>query len=225
MNKDLLTLMGKSAIPHPMGSNTPMVSQLRAQPSPAARLIINEAHKMTKGEKLTVLTLGPATNTASAILLDPSIIPKLKCCYLGLWYNIKDHTWSKREFNTDNDPNALNLLLNTQNLELEIMTATTSKTLVFEKEQVNKYFKGKGEVFDYLISLWDNYDRFWQEKDPEKKYWTMWDVAAIEALAKPNLCQKKKVITPHDNLKREVVIYSKIDEEAMKADFWASFKN
>ena len=73
------------------------------------------------------------------------------------------------------------------------MTATTSKNLVFEKRQVNKYFKGKGGVFDYLISLWDNYDRFWQEKDPEKKYWTMWDVAAIEALAKPNLCQKKKV--------------------------------
>jgi hypothetical protein len=44
-------------------------------------------------------------------------------------------------------------------------------------------------------------------------------------LAKPNLCQKKKVITPHDNFKRDVVIYSKIDVEAMKADFWASFRN
>ena len=225
INEDLLELMGKSAIPHPMGSNIPMVSEQRPQPSPAARLIINEAHKMPKGEKLTVLTLGPATNTASAILLDPSILPKLKCCYLGLWYSIKDQTWNKREFNTDNDPNALNVLLNTQNLELEIMTATTSKTLVFEKRQVNKYFKGKGGVFDYLISLWDNYDRFWQEKDPEKKYWTMWDVAAIEALAKPNLCQKKKVITPHDNFKRYVVIYCKIDNKGMEADFWASFKN
>ena len=223
MNEDLLALMGKSAIPHPMGSNTPMVSQLRAQPSPAASLIINEAHKMPSGEKLTVLTLGPATNVASAILLDPSILPKLKCCYLGLWYNIKDQTWSKREFNSDNDPNALDVLLNTQNLELEIMTATTSKALVFEKKQVNNHFKGKGGVFDYLITLWDNYDRFWQEKDPEKKYWIMWDVALIEALAKPNLCQKKKVITPHDNFKRDIVIYSKIDEEAMEADFWASF--
>ena len=223
MNEDLLALMGKSAIPHPMGSNTPMVSQLRAQPSPAASLIINEAHKMPSGEKLTVLTLGPATNIASAILLDPSILPKLKCCYLGLWYNLKGQTWSKREFNTDNDPNALDVLLNTQNLELEIMTATTSKALVFEKKQVNNHFKGKGGVFDYLITLWDNYDRFWQEKDPEKKYWIMWDVALIEALAKPNLCQKKKVITPHDNFKRDIVIYSKIDEEAMEADFWASF--
>tara|TARA_S200000501_G_scaffold52664_1_gene42779 strand:- start:668 stop:1627 length:960 start_codon:yes stop_codon:yes gene_type:complete len=223
MNEDLLALMGKSAIPHPMGSNTPMVSQLRAQPSPAASLIINEAHKMPSGEKLTVLTLGPATNVASAILIDPSILPKLKCCYLGLWYNIKDQTWNKREFNSDNDPNALDVLLNTQNLELEIMTATTSKALVFEKKQVNNHFKGKGEVFDYLITLWDNYDRFWQEKDPEKKYWIMWDVALIEALAKPNLCQKKKVITPHDNFKRDIVIYSKIDEEAMEADFWASF--
>jgi hypothetical protein len=51
----------------------------------------------------------------------------------------------------------------------------------------------------------------------------MWDVAAIQALAKPQQCQKKKVITPHDNFKREVIIYSQIDEKAMEADFWASF--
>ena len=223
MNEDLLALMGKSAITHPMGSNIPMVSQFRAQPSPAAHLIIEEAHKMSKGEKLTVLTLGPATNTASALLLDPSIRPKLRCCYLGLWYNIEDQTWSKREFNTDNDPNALNVLLNTQNLELEIMTATTSKALVFDKNQVDRYFKGKGGIFDYLVTLWENYDRFWQETDPEKKYWTMWDVAAIQALAKPHLCQKKKVITPHDNFKREIIIYSQINEKAMEADFWSSF--
>ena len=223
MNEDLLALMGKSAITHPMGSNIPMVSPFRAQPSPAAHLIIEEAHKMPKGEKLTVLTLGPATNTASALLLDPSIRPKLRCCYLGLWYNIEDQTWSKREFNTDNDPNALNVLLNTQSLELEIMTATTSKALVFYKKQVDRYFKGKGGIFDYLVTLWENYDRFWQETDPEKKHWTMWDVAAIQALAKPHLCQKKTVITPHDNFKREVIIYSQINEKAMEADFWASF--
>ncbi len=223
MNEDLLALMGKSAITHPMGSNIPMVSQFRAQPSPAAHLIIEEAHKMPKDEKLTVLILGPATNTASALLLDPSIRPKLRCCYLGLWYNIEGQTWSKREFNTDNDPNALNVLLNTQNLELEIMTATTSKALVFDKKQLDRYFKGKGGIFDYLVTLWENYDRFWQETDPEKKHWTMWDVAAIQALAKPHLCQKKKVITPHDNFKREIIIYSQINEKAMEADFWSSF--
>ena len=103
------------------------------------------------------------------------------------------------------------------------MTATASKALIFDKKQVDQYFKGKGGVFDYLVTLWENYDRFWQETDPEKKHWTMWDVAAIQALAKPQQCQKKKVITPHDNFKREVIIYSQIDEKAMEADFWASF--
>ena len=224
MNEELLTLMGRSDIPHPMGSNIPMVSQLRPQPSLAARLIIKEAHKMPTGEKLTVLTLGPATNTASALLLDPSILPKLRCCYLGLWYNMADQTWSKREFNTDNDPNALNVLLNTQSLDLEVMTATTSKALVFDKKQVDQSFKGKGGIFDYLVTLWENYDRFWQKKDPEKKHWIMWDVAAIEALAKPQLCQRQKVITPHDNFNREITIYSAIDAVAMEADFWASFE-
>ena len=224
MNEQLLQLMGKSEIPHPMGSNIPMVSQERPQPSAAASFIIQKAHQSTTGEKLTVVTLGPNTNVASAILMDPTIVPKLKCIYLGLWYNLEDQTWSKREFNTDNDPNALNLLLNTQNLEIEVMTATTSKSLVFEKNKVDEEFKAKGGVFDYLVDLWDSYDRFWQKTDPEKKQWTMWDVALIEALAKPHLTQKKKVITPHDNFKREIEIYTAIDENALQEDFWNSFK-
>ena len=220
MNEEILGLMGKTDIPHPMGSNIPLVNEQRPQPSAAAEFIIKKAHETHEGEKLIVVTLGPNTNVASAILMDPTIIPKLKCCYIGLWHNVEENTWSKREFNTNNDPNALNLLLNTRDLEVELMTATTSKALVFEKSDVDQQLKGKGGIFDYLVNRWETYDRFWNKTDPEKRKWTMWDVAIIEALAHPNLAIKKKVITPHDNLQRTINVYTSVDVPAMTQNYW-----
>lgn len=223
MNKEILELMGLTDIPHPMGSNIPLVNEVRPQPSDAADWIIKKAHETHEGEKLTVVTLGPNTNVASAILMDPTIIPKLKCCYIGLWYNPDENTWNKREFNTNNDPNALNLLLNTSGLEVELMTATTSKALVFEKTDVDQHFKGKGGIYDYLVNRWESYDRFWKKEDPEKRYWTMWDIAIIEALAHPHLAKKKSVMTPHDNLLREISVFTSIDAPGMIKDFWHAF--
>ena len=223
MNEEILSLMGKTEIPHPMGSNIPLVNQQRPQVSEAAELIIQKAHESSKNEKLTIVTLGPNTNVASAVLIDPTIISKLKCCYLGLWHNPAENTWNKREFNTNNDPNALDLLLNTKELEFEVMTASTSKALVFDKQAVDRAFKGKGGIRDYLVNRWENYDRFWQKSDPEKRQWTMWDVAIIEALANPQLATKRKFLTPHDNLKREIMAYTSIDAEAMRAAYWRAF--
>lgn len=225
MNEDILTLMGKTDIPHPIGANFPLVNQLRPQPSDAAKFIIAKAHQSSGNEKLTVAILGPATNVASAILLDQSIIPKIKCCYLGTWYHPEENTWSKREFNTNNDPNALDVLLNTHGLEVEIMTATASKALVFSKEDTDAHFKGKGGVRDYLVDRWESYDRFWKKADPEKLFWTMWDVAILEAIAHPEMATKQEVLTPHDNLKRTISAYTAINSEMMTQNYWQTFNS
>ena len=51
----------------------------------------------------------------------------------------------------------------------------------------------------------------------------MWDVAILEALAYPELVEEKEVMTPHDNLARNIKVYTKIDVPAMKANFATSF--
>ena len=219
LNKELLTIMGKTHIPIPQGANFPMVNQLRPQASAAADFIIEQALATPEGEKLSIAILGPCTNIASAVLKEPAIIPKLSVHYLGFWYNVETATWSKREFNTNNDPNAVDLLLNTANLEFKVMTATTSQHLVFEKTVMDELLKGKGGVGDYLINRWETYDRFWKETDKEKTMWTMWDVAIIEAIAFPELCQQKMVMTPHDNLARQIGVYTAIDVGGMKLNF------
>ena len=143
INKEILELMGKTHIPIPQGSNFPMVSQLRPQPSEAAKFIIEQALAMPDGEKLSIAILGPCTNIASAVLMAPKIISKLSVTYLGFWYQVETATWSKREFNTNNDPNAVNLLLNSPDLEFRVMTATTSQHLIFEKTEMDKITKRK----------------------------------------------------------------------------------
>jgi len=224
LNKELTKLMGKSTIPLPQGANFPMVNTLRSQPSEAAQFIIKQAKATPKGEKLSIAILGPCTNIASAILLDPSIIEKLSVNYLGFWYEVETGTWSKREFNTNNDPNAVDVLLNTPNLEFRVMTATTSGKLVFEKTVMDQLLKGKGGIGDYLINRWETYDRFWKKEDPEKTMWTMWDVAILQALAYPELAQQQSVMTPHDNLAREIKVYTKIDVPAFKRIFGEAFE-
>lgn len=222
LNKEILALMGKTDIPIPQGANFPMVNEQRAQPSEAAKFIIDQALATPEGEKLSIAILGPCTNIASAVLMEPKIIPKLSVNYLGFWYNVKTNTWNKREFNTNNDPNAVNALINTPNLEFRVMTATTSQHLIFEKTVMDQLLKGRGGIGDYLINRWETYDRFWKETDKEKTMWTMWDVAIIEALAFPELVTEKEVMTPHDNLARKIKIYTSVDVPAMKTNFWNS---
>ena len=57
LNEDLLHLLD-TKVPHPAGSNIPLVNPQRPQPSAAARHIISEAIKLPNGQKLTVFVLG-----------------------------------------------------------------------------------------------------------------------------------------------------------------------
>ena len=219
LNEEILELMEKRTIPAPQGANFPMVNEQRPQPSEAAKFIIEQALATPAEEKLSIVILGPCTNIASAVLMDSKIIPKLSVNYLGFWYQVETNTWNKREFNTNNDPNAVNVLLNTPNLEFRVMTATTSQHLVFEKTVMDDLLKGRGGIGDYLIARWENYDRFWQATDKEKTKWIMWDVAILAALAYPELVEEKEVLTPHDNLARNIKVYTKINVPAMKVNF------
>lgn len=220
LNIDILNLMDRLSIPHPEGSNHPLVNTLRPQPSDAADFIIEQALALPEGEKLHVAILGPATNLATALLLEPKVAHKVVANYLGFWHAPAQNTWSKREFNTNNDPNAVDVLLNNPDLEFRVMTATSSRKLTFDKVVVDQHLKGKAGIGDYLVERWEAYDRFWSPVDKEKAHWIMWDVALILALAYPEWGTISRVLTPHDNLKREIGAWIQIDAPKMEAKFW-----
>ncbi|WP_420459731.1 nucleoside hydrolase [Neolewinella sp.] len=223
INEDLLRLLDREDIPHPIGANTPLSDRTTPSPSPAAEFIVQQALRQPAGQKLHLVILGSCTNVASAILLDPRIIPRVSVHYLGFWHDPATNDYNKQEFNSGNDTLAVEVLLDTEGLELDVMTATTSQHLVFNREETERQLKSKGPLAEYLLNRWDTYTRWWTAEDPEKTQWIMWDVAIIEALARPKLATKLGYPTPPENALREIGIYTAIDVPAMKNDFWQHY--
>ncbi len=222
INQDIIRLLERPDIPLLLGSNEWLKDAETPAPSEASQFIIDQAHKHSAIAPLHIAILGPCTNIASAILQDSTIVPKIYVHYLGFWHTPETNVYNKIEFNSGNDFFAVNLLLNNKDLRFDVMTATTSQHLVFDRSVMENHLKGKGGIADYLSDRWDTYERWFLKDDPKKLKWIMWDVAILQALIHPHLAEKETFDTPSENTKREIEIYTKIDVPAMEADYWKS---
>ena len=218
LNRELMKHLNCSDVPLTLGSNLPLQDINSAQDSEAAQFIISQAHQSPT--PLHLVILGSATNVASALLLDPSIASKIKVFYLGFWHNITEGTFSQQEFNSRNDPIAVQVLLDHPTLDLTVMTATTSQHLVFHKTKAQKQLAPLTGIGAHLMQRWNTYKRWWTDKDPNQTQWTMWDVALISALAHPEWAQIKEVPSPSKHIARTIKVFTHIDSTKMEADFW-----
>ena len=50
--------------------------------------------------------------------------------------------------------------------------------------------------------------------------WIMWDLALVEAIVNPSFAVLDQRTTPPENTQRTIGVYTKIDEDAMRDDFW-----
>ena len=215
INEKILEILNLTAISHPVGAGKMIRTKGKPfpQPSDGAKFIIDNAHGLPSGEKLKIITLGATTNLASAILMDSSIIPYLDCYVMGLKYDPIKNAWNKNEFNTRNDLDAMDVILNTKNLEITVMTATVSENLKFQKNETFDKLSSKGDIWNYLLSRWD-------DKFPEYQEWIMWDVAIIEAIIHPKYATVKEIFTPPENTRRKIKVYTKIRTKEMIEDYW-----
>lgn len=181
-----------------------------ARQSAASQKIIETASKIPNGEKLVVFTLGPLTNIASAIIEKPSIQNKIVLYMMGANYYPEKAAWDKSEFNIRNDLNAFNYLLNSE-VEMHIMTATTSAAFKFDKQETLKKHEDT-KLDKLLISKWDAVNA--------GKNWIMWDLALIIAYFHPELATEASVNTPPENRQRKVFVYTQLDAEKMEQQFW-----
>lgn len=217
INEKILELLKMKDIPHPKGAPGMLrySEEPVPRPSPAAEFIIQKALETNKNKKLDIVSLGALTNIASAIIMNPDIIPKIRLYTMGLKYDVKTKTWNKNEFNTRNDLDAMDIVLNSAGLEMHIMTATASKDLVISSEEVEKYFLNRGGIWDYLLTKWE-------QRFPEDEERIMWDLAIIEALLDEELVKSEETLTPPENKQRAVRVYTYINKELMVADFFAA---
>ncbi|MDT8432277.1 MAG: nucleoside hydrolase [Bacteroidales bacterium] len=214
INEELLKLNDRFDIPHPLGAAGPtgFWGDVKPIPSAAAAFIREEVAKLGFKEKLNVVTLGAPTNLATAILQDTTIISKIRWYAMGLRYDDREQVWNKNEFNTRNDLDAMDYLLNREGLETHIMTATTSKKYTFDRTETFDMLSSRAPKYTYLV------DR-WKTLYPEHRSWIMWDVALIHAIMNPDLVTEKDIWTPPENLRRRVFVYTWLDDVKMRREF------
>jgi inosine-uridine nucleoside N-ribohydrolase len=217
LNEDLLRISGRMDLPHPLGADLIMGKpwgDYDARESPAARFIIDQAMTLPPGEKMVVMCIGAGTNLASAIALQPEIADKIVAYALGFRYDFAGEFWNKDEFNIRRDLNAANYLLNATGLELHVMPVSVAIKYTWDKGRTFGNLAKAGEMGAYLGARWK------EHAGPDAAKWVMWDVALLQAFLKPEQASQISVMTPPENTRRAVWMYTDIDATGMEADYW-----
>lgn len=178
--------------------------------SEAAYEIIKQAHKMPKGEKLSVVTLGALTNVASAVLIDPEIEDKIAVYWLGTSYDFEMKKSKRIDFNAVMDVQATDMMLSS-NVEMHIIPVNIAAKMKYGFEETEQQIGGKHRVCDFLLNRWENH------LDPGRYERTLWDLGIIQALIYPDKVTEIKADS-FDN--PNIWLYSDVDAEFFKKDFF-----
>ena len=182
--------------------------------APAIDAIIERARALPDGDMLSVLSVGPLTNVAAALIQAPDIEPKLDLWFLGTKYDTERRVWDKNSFNARNDVNALDFLLNREGLRFTIMPGMVAEQLMFGRARSMACLAASDlPVASVLRDRWDFVGAGAE--------WTMWDLALTLAVAHPEWASVEARPAPPENTAPAVNVVVDIDEDAMEAHFWS----
>ena len=161
----LLGLMGlEQHVTVANGAPTGIADEQTPQISPGAQLIIAESKLASPNDRLYVAFLGPLTDMASAILLDPAIVGRevVVIWIGGVGYGGVE-TYPGVEFNLRNDIAAANVVYDSGITVWQVPSNVYSRVSVSYTELEEK-IGGTSKLADYLISQlveWNN--TYWPE--------------------------------------------------------------
>lgn len=210
----------------------------------AVSFIIDAAHRHgTPERKLILVAVGKLTNVALALEKAPTIAPKVRVVWLGSNYP------DPGEYNLDNDPSAVNYLLNAD-VEFEIVTvrygnstgtAAVRATLAEIRERmpgqgphVEVPIEGRnGGTFhtfgDYSADLFAHIE---PEGDPPAR--PLYDMAALAIIKNPSWARARVIPAPllsgvawveRPQNPRTIRLWEHFDAEAIMADFYHSMEH
>lgn len=130
----------------PLDARGGYFNRYRPEDSDGARMIIDEAMALPAGERLYLAVLGPLTNVASALMLEPRIAHRVVVAWNG--GGIYPH--GEREFNLVNDIAAANLLFASEVELWQIPTEVYAMPRVSLAEMQLKV-QPCGAIGDYLF--------------------------------------------------------------------------
>ena len=186
-----------------------------AQYSAAAYHIIQQAKQMPDGQKIPIVTLGALTNVASALLIEPSIAPRIKVYWLGTTYDFDKNILKRQDFNCVMDVQALDVMLQSD-VEMHIIPVSVANQMTFDYAETAKRLKGQHPILDFLVQRWDNH------LDGGRHERTIWDLASVQALIHPEWATEVQIKSAPADGQRNLYYYKDIDEDKMREDFFTS---
>jgi inosine-uridine nucleoside N-ribohydrolase len=213
--------LGRTDIPVYRGLRGPLREHTTHEDS--ARAIIELAH--AGPDPLYVISIGAASNIAYALSLDPSIAPHIRAVFID-----GDYPWGPALYNVPNDIEAFQTLLDSDADYLHLPAPNVTGALAIDLDHVRGLFPVGDRVGRSLIELSEtSYARAGVDQ------WTIWDVAAIAAVARPELtetvtdgaplfehdpdAQLRQRITPRPDNPRRIGVVTAIDVDAIWDDF------
>jgi inosine-uridine nucleoside N-ribohydrolase len=164
------------------GASTPLKDLNTPQPSKGSQFLITASRGFNADHRLTVVVIGAATDVASAMLQDPTLVNRIRIVAMAFGNSSSD---GGNEYNVQNDPRAWEILLNS-NVPITIGAGDTCrKYLALDYEQAKQLLAGHGPTAAWL---WAEY-RAWYYRmvkplrvDDFSKPWFIWDIITLADL-------------------------------------------
>jgi inosine-uridine nucleoside N-ribohydrolase len=210
------------------GSSTPLADKSRPLRNLGVEFLISQAKGHSEKDRLLVLVIGPATDVASALLIDPSLANRIEIVAMAFddWPDGGD------PWNVKNDVKAWQVLLESEAPIVIGGSAVTKRHLTLSPAEARQRFKHGGEAGNYLTSLLTT----WLERNADlaqkmigrKDVWTIWDevvtahllgLTRVETHPRPRL--RENCTFDHTNPRGTVEWITAIDSDRL----WAEFAN
>ena len=159
----LMELMGRSdQVTVADGAATALPDETTPVDSPGAQLIIEESRNASDEDPLFVAFLGPLTDMASAILLDPAIVarPVVVIWIGGMAHGGLDASYDGIEFNLRNDITAANVVFDS-GITLWQVPANVYSAVSVSYTELEERIGGTSKLADYLVEQLVEWNATW----------------------------------------------------------------
>ena len=214
----------KSHPPLIEGGSTPLENEKTPQPSPAVTFLIKTSKQFAANNRLTVLMIGAATDVASAILIDPTIVDRIRVVQMG-FHDEKGGD----EFNIANDAHAVKAILASK-VPLVVGPGNVCRAnLSLTFAQAREMLAGRGVIGAWL---WEEYQAWYfryvkpLRVNDFSKPWVIWDDIALayvlgmtkqHDLPRPRL--RENMTFEQIQTDQVVTWITDVDEQQMWTDF------
>lgn len=209
------------------GSSLPLADTKTPRINGGVDFIVQSSKSFTQDNRLTVFTIGAATDVASAILEDPSIVGRIRVVAMGF------ESWSRGgdEYNVVNDVNAWQVILQSD-VPLVVGAGDVCRShLALTFDQARDLIGKQGPLGEWL---WDEYQDWYYRfvkplrKDDFSKTWVVWDIITMAyalkmtsqvVYSRPTL--RDDLSFEHPQTNKTITWITAVDEKRLWADFVA----